>query len=72
MKGNFFYQRLGKKIHFERIKRKLSQEQLAFLSDTDRTYIVRIENGKANPTVKALYKIARALHIKISQLLIGV
>ena len=71
-RGNFFYQRLGEKIISAREKRKLSQEQLALLSDLDRTYLARIEEGKANPSVKILNKISRVLKTRLSTLLKGV
>ncbi|OGK15382.1 hypothetical protein A2774_03575 [Candidatus Roizmanbacteria bacterium RIFCSPHIGHO2_01_FULL_39_12c] len=71
-RGNFFYQRLGKKIISIRRRRKLSQEQLALLSDIDRTYLARIEEGKANPSVKILNKIARVLKMRLATLLRGV
>lgn len=72
MRGNFFYKRLGQQIVNERKKKKFSQEQLALLSDIDRTYLARIEEGKANPSIKILYKIARTLKVKIYDLLHGV
>lgn len=72
VRGNFFYQRLGEKIIRVRQKRKLSQEQLALLSDMDRTYLARIEEGKANPTVKVLNKLSRVLRTRLSALLKGV
>ncbi len=65
MRGNFFYKRLGDKISLERKKKKLSQEKLAFLSAVDRTYLARIEEGKANPTIKVLGKLSRALQTRI-------
>jgi transcriptional regulator with XRE-family HTH domain len=69
MKGNFFYKRLGERIITERKKRNMSQEDLAYDSSVDRTYLARIEEGKANPTVKVLNKIARQFKIKLSELL---
>ena len=72
MKGNFIYQRLGERLLSEREKKRLSQEQLGLISDVDRTYIARIENGRVNPSMRILHKIARALRIKLSQLLKGV
>lgn len=72
MKGNFFYNRLGERIVTERKRKKLSQEQLSMLSDIDRTYLARIEEGKANPSMKVLYKISRVLRIKIHKLIRGV
>lgn len=72
MKGNFFYLRLGEKLSTERKRFGLSQEQLALMSAVDRTYLARIEEGKANPSVKVLNKIARVLKVRLSQLLEGV
>ena len=72
VRGNFFYQRLAERIIIIRKKRKLSQEQLALLSDIDRTYLARIEEGKANPSVKILNKIARVLKMRLATLLRGV
>ena len=71
-RGNFFYNRLGEKIINIRQNRKLSQEQLALLSDLDRTYLARIEEGKANPSVKVLNKISRVLKTRLSTLFKGV
>jgi len=72
MKGNFFYNRLGERVISEREKKSLSQEKLGEISDVDRTYIARIEEGKVNPSIMVLYKIAKALKMKLSQLLKGV
>ena len=68
MKGNFFYKRLGERIFLERKRKSMSQEQLSFLSDIDRTYIARIEGGKANPSMKILRKISRVLKVKVNRL----
>lgn len=72
MKGNFFYKRLGGRLLTERRRIGLSQEELAFMSAVDRTYLARIEEGKANPSIKVLNKISRTLKIKIYELLKGV
>lgn len=72
MRGNFFYKRLGLRVIVERKKNNLSQEQLALQSCVDRTYLARIEEGKANPTIKVLNKIAKTLKIRLFKLLKGV
>ena len=69
MRGNFFYKRLGERIIMQRKKLKLSQEELAYDSAVDRTYLARIEEGKANPTIKVLNKLARRFKIRLSELL---
>lgn len=70
MKGNYLYKRLGERICIARRRRSISQEKLAFLSDVDRTYVARIEEGKVNPSVKVIFKIARALRMQAHRLLI--
>ncbi len=72
MKGNFFYKRLGQRVFDERRRLKISQEELAFECNVDRTYVARIEEGKANPTIKVLYKVAKALRLRIFELVEGV
>jgi len=42
------------------------------LANIDRTYLARIEEGKANPSVKVLNKVSRIFKIKLSVLLEGV
>lgn len=69
MTGATLYKRLGEKIITERKKKKLSQEDLALLSDIDRTYLARIEEGKANPSLRILHKIARKLKLQTYELL---
>lgn len=69
MRGNFFYDRLGRCLFKVREKKKMSQEQVAFLCDVDRTYISRIEKGRANPTIRILHKIADALRVRLWKLL---
>lgn len=48
--------------------RHLSQRQLASRMQVPRTYISKIENGKAIPTLGSLERLARALDVDISQL----
>jgi len=49
--------------------RNLSQRQLAARMNVPRTYISKIENGKAMPTLSSLDRLARALQVDISVLL---
>lgn len=49
--------------------RNLSQRQLAGRMNVPRTYISKIENGKAMPTLSSLERLARALQVDISVLL---
>jgi len=49
--------------------RNLSQRQLAGRMGVPRTYISKIENGKAMPTLSSLDRLAKALEVDISALL---
>lgn len=64
-----YYEKLGETIIKIRKKKGFSQDELALLSDVDRSYLAEVEEGKANPSIKFLYKIARALKVRISELL---
>jgi len=48
--------------------RHLSQRQLASRMQVPRTYISKIENGKAIPTLGSLERLAEALEVDVSQL----
>ena len=48
--------------------RHLSQRQLAARMEVPRTYISKIENGKAIPTLSSLERLACALEVEIGQL----
>ena len=67
-RGNFYYKRLGESIITYRKKLKLSQQQVATLSDVDRSYLAEVEEGKANPSVRFLYRIAKIFKIKVGSL----
>jgi transcriptional regulator with XRE-family HTH domain len=51
-----------------RRKRHLSQRQLANRMEVPRTYISKIENGKAIPTLGSLERLADALEVDVCQL----
>jgi len=72
MRGNFLYKRIGERIVSARKNRGISQETLALVSEIDRTYLARIEQGNVNPSIKVLHKISRHLHISMSILLRGI
>lgn len=46
-----------------RMKRGLTQEQLAERSGFSQQYISDLERGKRNPTIVTLYEIAQALDV---------
>ena len=63
------YEKVGENIRRFRKKQGLTQEKLAELSKIDPKSIIQIENGKRNPTLKTLRRIALAVKVKPSELL---
>ena len=48
-----------------RIKRKISQQELAKVANTTQAVISRLENMTANPSLGLLQKIAQSLNLKL-------
>ncbi|MGB9408616.1 MAG: helix-turn-helix transcriptional regulator [Terracidiphilus sp.] len=63
---------LGARIRQLRKNREWSQEDLAAASDLHWTYIGQVERGERNLTLQSLRAIAKALNLKMSELLAGV
>jgi len=59
---------LGKRIREIRKKKEMTQEDLAYKAGLDYSYINQIENGKRNPSMEAVEKIAKALGVKVQAL----
>ncbi|MCU1248854.1 MAG: putative transcriptional regulator [Edaphobacter sp.] len=51
----------GKVLHRLRTAKGLSQEELGFRSETNRTYISDMERGNKEPCLTMLFRISRAL-----------
>lgn len=60
---------LGELIRTTRLKKEISQAELAARIGKDDTSISRLENGKVNPTYTYLLQIAQGLEMSISDLL---
>ena len=60
--------KLGNKIRYERMKREMSQEQLADLADMNFRSISYIECGKHDVKCTTLEKIANAFGMEIYEL----
>lgn len=61
--------KIGDRIRIFRTEQKLSQEELAFLSEIHPAYIGKVERGEKCPTIETLYKIANGLKIPLHKLL---
>lgn len=52
---------LGDLLRKAREKADLTQEELAFRAEVDRTYISQLEHDKKSPTVDMLFRLCRAM-----------
>ena len=62
---------LAASIRSLRLRSGLSQRQLAGRMSVPRTYVSKIENEKATPTLSSLERLARALEVTVPDLLSG-
>ncbi len=56
-----FLEAFGETVRARREERGLTQEELGFRSELDRTYLSGIERGRRNPTLRSIWTIASAL-----------
>ena len=56
---------IGKRVKELRKTQGISQEELAALSELDRTYITSVERGKRNISIVNIEKLASALGITL-------
>jgi transcriptional regulator with XRE-family HTH domain len=61
-------QRFGARLHQLRKARNMSQEELAFAADLDRSYLSAIERGKRNVSLVNIHRIAGALGVGAGEL----
>lgn len=65
-------EQLGMRIKFLRKSLHWSQEDLALEANVNKNYICDLENGRRNPSLDILERIAKALNISLSELFRGV
>ena len=61
--------KLGQNLKKIRTEKKMSQGDIARTLGVDRGYISNIENGKKNPTLATIDKLAKALGVSADELL---
>lgn len=61
--------KLGQNLKRIRTKKKMSQGDIVRALDVHRAYISGIENGKRNPTLATIQKLANALGVSADELL---
>ena len=62
--------KFGLNVKIARLKKGLTQEELADLLNIHLTYIARIETGKINMSLGKILELANALNIDINSLLL--
>lgn len=60
---------LGSRIRQMRSSRGISQRQLALMTGTSRSYLWKIETGTADVGIDVLIRIARALDVRVRDLI---
>ena len=65
-------EQLGMRIRFLRQNRRWSQEDLALIANINKNYICDLENGRRNPSLEILERIAVAFNITLEELFKGV
>jgi transcriptional regulator with XRE-family HTH domain len=67
--GGYFPGMLGEELRKARREAKLTQEQLSFEAEVDRTYISELEHDKKSPTLDVLFRLCDAMGIRASELI---
>ena len=65
-------EQLGMRIRFLRQQRRWSQEDLALNANINKNYISDLENGRRNPSLEILERIASTFGISLAELFKGV
>ena len=60
---------VGRNVRKFRLQRGMTQEQLGFEAEIDRTYVGGIERGQRNPSLLVMARIADALSMPLVKLL---
>lgn len=59
--------KIGKRIRELREIKKMSQKDLSYSADLDRSYIASVENGQRNISIVNIEKIAFALNVTLKE-----
>ena len=61
----------GRRLRQLRLKRKLSQEDLAYRVGMDVSYLSEVENGRKEPCLRKIKELAQGLDITVSSMMRG-
>ena len=62
---------IGANVKAERLRQKLSLDELSASSGVSKAMLSRLEAGKVNPTVAVMWKIAQALRVDFNSIIKG-
>ena len=62
-------EKLGKNLKRIRTKKGISQGQIGRILEVDKSFVSNIENGKTNPTLATIAKIAKAIGVSVGELM---
>ena len=62
-------EKLGQNLKRIRTEKGISQNKIARTLGIDRAFISNIENGKTNPTLATIAKIAKAIGVSVGELM---
>ena len=65
---NYYYLRFGRNVRSARKQQGIGLRPLALMSGMDYAEISKIENGKANPTLRTMIKLAESLDVDLGEL----
>ena len=69
MESNDYKVKLGKNIRELRTSQGISQRRFALMVGTNQTYLWRIEKDTTNVGIDLVYRIARALDVRVRDLI---
>ena len=69
MDDKLILERVADNIRIERLRKRLSQEKLAEMTDLSTSHMSHIESGKTKVSLPSLIQIANALHTTVDSLL---
>jgi len=62
-------EKLGKNLKRIRTSKNISQGEIGRRLEVDKSFISNIENGKTNPTLSTIAKIAKAVGVSVGELM---
>lgn len=60
--------KLGENLKKIRIRKNVTQVEIAKILGVDRSFVSNIENGKNNPTLSTIANLAKALKVPVDEL----